>query len=172
MVKSVNERVILGIDPGYAILGYGVISAVGNRLKIIDYGVVETRKEETFPERLDRLFTATKLLIRKYKPDCVAFEELFFARNTKTAMYVSAARGVSVLAAQQEGLPLYEYTPMQIKQSVCGNGHADKKQVQEMVKRLLGLEKIPKPDDAADGIAAAICHSGQIGASCEGFRIS
>lgn len=167
-----NEKIILGIDPGYAILGYGVIKACGNMLKVIDYGVVETVKSETFPARLDKLYTATKLLIRKYKPDCVAFEELFFARNTKTALYVSAARGVSILAAQQEALPLYEYTPMQIKQAVCGNGHADKTQVQEMVKNLLGLSRIPKPDDAADGLAAAICHSGQLGASAEDFRIS
>lgn len=167
-----NERTILGIDPGYAILGYGVIRACGSKMTVLDYGVATTSKDETFPERLDRLYVATKLLIRKYNPECVAFEELFFARNTKTALYVSAARGVSILAAQQEGLPLYEYTPMQIKQAVCGNGHADKSQVQEMVKQLLHLNEIPKPDDAADGLAAAICHSGQIGVSAENFRIS
>ena len=171
MADSTKKRIILGIDPGYAILGYGVISLQGNKMQVMDYGVVETVKEEKFPERLDRLYTATKLLIRKFTPDCVVFEELFFARNTKTAMYVASARGVTVLAAQQENLPLYEYTPMQIKQAVCGNGHADKKQVQEMVKRLLGLEKIPRPDDAADGLAAAICHSGQFGMSAEEFRI-
>lgn len=170
-MNKAKERVVLGIDPGYAILGYGVLSVTGNKMTVLDYGVVETKKEETFPVRLDKLYTATKLLIEKFRPDCVAFEELFFARNTKTAMYVSAARGVCVLAAQQEGLPLYEYTPMQIKQAVCGNGHADKKQVQEMVKRLLGLEKIPKPDDAADGLAASICHCGQMGLSQEEFRI-
>ena len=171
MTKTEAKRVILGIDPGYAILGYGALCCVGNKLTVLDYGVCETTKDETFPARLDKLYTATKLLIRKFEPDCVAFEELFFARNTKTALYVSAARGVSILAAQQEGLPLYEYTPMQIKQAVCGNGHADKKQVQLMVKNLLGLKSIPKPDDAADGLAAAICHSGQIGLSAEEFRI-
>lgn len=171
-MDKTGEKIILGIDPGYAILGYGVIAANGNKLRVIDYGVVETTKEETFPVRLDKLYTATRLLIKKYKPECVAFEELFFARNTKTALYVSAARGVSILAAQQEAKPLYEYTPMQIKLAVCGNGHADKKQIQEMVKRLLNLDKIPKPDDAADGLAAAICHSGQLGLSCEQFRIS
>ena len=171
-MNVLNRRVILGIDPGYAILGYGAIAVTGNKIHVLDYGVVETTKDDTFPVRLDKLYTATKLLIRKFEPDCVAFEELFFARNTKTALYVSAARGVTVLAAQQEGKPLYEYTPMQIKLAVCGNGHAEKKQIQEMVKRLLGLEKIPKPDDAADGLAAAICHTGQIGASCEEFRIS
>lgn len=161
----------MGIDPGYAILGFGVIEMCGNSMRPLDYGVAETTKENTFPERLDKLYTATKLLITKYKPDCVAFEELFFARNTKTALYVSAARGVSILAAQQEGVPLYEYTPMQIKQAVCGNGHADKTQVQEMVKYLLGLSKVPKPDDAADGLAAAICHAGQMGTAAEEYRI-
>ena len=171
MIKTDTKKIILGIDPGYAILGYGALSVTGNKLTVIDYGVCETTKDETFPARLDKLYTATKLLIRKFEPDCVAFEELFFARNTKTALYVSAARGVSILAAQQEGLPLYEYTPMQIKQAVCGNGHADKKQVQMMVKNLLGLRSVPKPDDAADGLAAAICHSGQIGPAAEDFRI-
>ena len=172
MKNNLTEKVILGIDPGYAILGYGVLSVSGNMLHVQDYGVCETTKDDTFPARLDKLYTATKLLIHKYKPDCVAFEELFFARNTKTAMFVSAARGVTVLAAQQEGCALYEYTPMQIKQAVCGNGHADKAQIQAMVKNLLGLKQIPKPDDAADGLAVAICHSGQIGQAAEDFRIS
>lgn len=166
-----KKRVVLGIDPGYAILGYGAIEACGNRLKLIDYGVIETDIKHSFPQRLEYLYMQTKLLCERISPDCIVFEELFFSRNTKTAMQVSAARGTCLLAAYQTCLPLYEYTPMQIKSAVCGNGHAEKKQVQEMVRRLLNMDKIPKPDDAADGLAAAICHAGLIGLATEQFRI-
>ena len=144
--------IILGIDPGYAILGYGAVEAERGKIRVIDYGVVETTPKMTFPERLERLYAGTKLLLERYRPDHVAFEELFFYRNTTTALQVAAARGVAITAAQQAGLPLYEYTPMQIKQSVTGDGHADKLQMQTMVKLLLKLQKIPKPDDAADAL--------------------
>ena len=151
--------IILGIDPGYAILGYGVIEADGRRIKPLDYGVVETKTKEPFPERLEKLYRGLCQLTTCYRPDCVAFEELFFYRNVTTALQVGAGRGVALLAAQQSGVPLYEYTPMQIKLAVTGNGHADKKQVQQMTKMLLNLEKIPKPDDTADALAIAVCHA-------------
>ena len=163
--------IILGIDPGYTILGYGVISTQGVRSKAIDYGVIETVAHNPFPERLERLYIGTNELIKLYKPDHVAFEELFFARNTTTALQVAAARGIALLAAQQAGLPLYEYTPMQIKSAVSGNGHADKKQVQQMIKLLLSLSSVPKPDDAADALAAALCHANTAGPAAETFRI-
>ena len=162
---------ILGIDPGYAILGYGVIDAVGTRLSVVDYGVIETTPDEALPERLKRLYDGTRALISRFSPEQAVFEELFFYRNTTTAFAVGAGRGVAILASQQAGLPLYEYTPMQIKLAVTGDGHADKRAVQRMVKLLLGLERTPKPDDAADALAAAICHGGTIGPAAEEFRI-
>lgn len=162
---------ILGIDPGYAIMGYGVIDSMGGSLKAIDYGVVETTADEPLPERLEKLYAGVRQLIDMYHPDCAVFEELFFYRNTTTAIAVGSGRGVALLAAQQRGIPLYEYTPMQIKLSVTGNGHADKTQVQHMIKSLLCLKSIPKPDDAADALAAAVCHSSTIGPAAESFRI-
>ncbi|MBQ9832596.1 MAG: crossover junction endodeoxyribonuclease RuvC, partial [Clostridia bacterium] len=142
--------IILGIDPGYAILGYGIVSVNNNKVKPVDYGVIETASTEPFPQRLQKLYRGVNQLIEIYKPEQVAFEELFFARNVTTALSVGAGRGVAILAAQQAGLPLYEYTPMQIKLAVTGSGRADKKQMQAMVKLLLALKDIPKPDDAAD----------------------
>lgn len=163
--------IVLGIDPGYAILGYGVIEAEGTKLRAIDCGVIETKPDMRFPERLERLFAGTRALIERFRPDHIAFEELFFYRNTTTALQVAAARGVAILAAQQAGLPLYEYTPMQIKLSVTGDGHADKLQMQSMVKLLLRLQKVPKPDDAADALGVAICHANAIGPGMDEFRI-
>ncbi len=164
--------VILGIDPGYAIMGYGAIEAVGPRLTPIDFGVVETKADMPFPERLERLYLGMRQLVGLYQPEHVAFEELFFYRNVTTAIQVGAGRGVALLAAQQGGLPLYEYTPMQIKLSVTGSGHADKQQVQHMVRVLLALKEIPRPDDAADALAAAICHANTaFGPAAEEFRI-
>ncbi len=164
--------VILGIDPGYAILGYGVLESQGVSLKAIDCGVIETFSDMPFPERLERLYAGTRQLLAMYQPDHVVFEELFFYRNVTTAIQVGAGRGVALLAAQQSGLPLYEYTPMQIKLAVTGNGHADKKQVQQMVRVLLNLKSVPKPDDAADALAAAICHANTAGGPAgEEYRI-
>ena len=162
---------ILGIDPGYAILGYGVVDATGTKLTAVDYGVIETSSSERLPARLNRLYDGTRTLIERVQPDCAVFEELFFYRNTTTALAVGAGRGVSILAAEQAGLPLYEYTPMQIKLAVTGNGHADKRAVQQMVKMLLSLSAPPKPDDAADAVAAAICHGCTIGPAAEEYRI-
>jgi len=162
---------ILGIDPGYAILGYGIVDVCGTKLTAVDYGVIETSSSERLPARLNRLYDGTRTLIERFQPDCAVFEELFFYRNTTTALAVGAGRGVSILAAEQAGIPLYEYTPMQIKLAVTGNGHADKRAVQQMVKMLLSLSAAPKPDDAADAVAAAICHGCTIGPAAEEYRI-
>lgn len=162
---------ILGVDPGYAILGYGIIETEGSKKRPVDFGVIETAVKEPFPERLERLYLGMKQLFQMYKIDQVAFEELFFYRNTTTALQVGAARGVALLAAQQASLPLYEYTPMQVKLAVSGNGHADKAQVQQMVRLLLSLKTIPKPDDAADALAVAICHANTIGPAAQQFLI-
>ncbi len=162
---------ILGIDPGYAILGYGVVETAGTKLTAVDFGVIETTPDEALPQRLEKLYDGTRTLIDRFRPDQAVFEELFFYRNTTTAFAVGAGRGVAILASQQAGLPLYEYTPMQIKLAVTGNGHADKRAVQQMVKLLLALERTPQPDDAADALAAAICHGSTIGPAAEEFRI-
>ncbi|MEG1524867.1 MAG: crossover junction endodeoxyribonuclease RuvC [Clostridia bacterium] len=162
---------ILGIDPGYAILGYGVIESDKNILCPVDYGVIETTPNEAFPRRLEKLYDGTKQLMAMFSPDVAIFEELFFYRNTTTALSVGAGRGIAILVAQQARLPIYEYTPMQIKLAVTGNGHADKLAVQTMVKMLLSLKTLPKPDDAADALAAAICHGSTIGPAAEDYRI-
>ena len=162
---------ILGIDPGYAILGYGVVDASGTKLTAVDFGVIETTPDERMPARLKRLYDGTRALIERFQPEHAVFEELFFYRNTTTALGVGAGRGVAILAAEQAGIPLYEYTPMQIKLAVTGNGHADKRAVQQMVRMLLALSCPPKPDDAADALAAAICHGCTIGPAAEEYRI-
>ncbi len=162
---------ILGIDPGYAIMGYGVVEKNGQSIVPIDFGVVETDKNAPFPERLERLYLGTRQLCELFKPDMAAFEELFFYHNITTAISVGSGRGVSLLAVQQTGIPMYEFTPMEIKQSVCGNGHADKKQVQQMIRVLLGLKTEPKPDDAADALAAALCLAFHAGPAQEEYRI-
>ena len=150
--------IILGIDPGMAIVGYGVIEGNNNTLKAIDYGAITTPSTMETPQRLVTIYDAVQELIVRYQPDEVAIEELFFNKNVKTALTVGHARGVAVLAAAKTGLDLYEYTPLQVKQSVVGYGRAEKAQVQQMVKILLNLKEIPKPDDAADALAVAICH--------------
>ena len=162
--------IILGIDPGYAILGYGAVEAERGKIRVIDYGVVETTPKMTFPERLERLYAGTKLLLERYRPDHVAFEELFFSKNVTTGIQVGGARGVALVACQEYTDNLFEYTPMQIKQAVVGYGGADKHQVQMMVRMLLGIREIPKPDDAADAVACAITHA-HAGAGREHFRI-
>lgn len=152
--------VILGIDPGYAIVGFGVIEKdERGRLRVIDYGTIETPKEEAFPVRLAIIADGMKKLIDKYKPDEIAIEELFFNNNITTGIQVAEARGVLLCTAVQECGALYEYTPLQIKQAITGNGRAEKKQVQYMTVAILGLKSIPKPDDAADALAAALCHA-------------
>ena len=148
---------ILGIDPGYNIIGYGVIETQG--CKVIDYGVITTPKNMPISQRLHTIYQATCELMETFKPDEVAFEELFFNTNTTTAIPVAEARGVLIVACKQYVDRLFEYTPLQIKQALTGNGRAEKKQVQFMVKNILGLNAVPKPDDAADALAVALCHS-------------
>ena len=150
--------IILGIDPGYALMGWGVVESGGSRMRLINYGCIETKAGVPMQNRLRALQLGVRDLLTMYKPDDVAFEELFLARNVTTALMVGAARGAAIIAAAEYTDNLYEYTPMQIKQAVTGNGRADKKAVQQMVKLLLKLDEIPKPDDAADAIACAITH--------------
>ena len=149
---------ILGIDPGYGIVGYGIIDS-GTKIDVVDYGVVSTPKEMTLPDRLEVIYSSLTSLINSYKPDVVAVEELFYFKNQTTVIPVAEARGVILLACKKSGVPIFEYTPLQIKQGLTGVGRAEKAQVQFMVKSILGLEKVPKPDDAADALAVAICHS-------------
>ncbi len=151
--------IILGIDPGYATVGYGVIEYNGNSFRTIDYGAVTSPANLSFPRRLEMVYDGICELCEKFKPDAVSVEELFFNTNLKTGIAVSHGRGVILLAIKKCNIPFYEYTPLQVKQSVVGYGRAEKKQVMIMTKTLLGLEKIPKPDDAADALALAICHA-------------
>lgn len=149
---------ILGIDPGYAIMGYGIIDVEGNHFKPVHYGSLLTEAHTYMPDRLKALYNGLMEIIAEYEPDEIAIEELFFNSNAKTAIMVGQARGVAVLACANSGIPIYEYTPLQIKQGLVGYGRADKKQIQAMVKMMLGLREVPKPDDTADALAAAICH--------------
>ena len=150
--------IILGIDPGIAIVGYGVIECSGNSFKALEYGAIITEAGTPFPDRLKIIYEELSCIIDEYKPQDLAIEELFFNKNVKTAIKVGQARGVEILAAVNKGLEIYEYTPLQIKQGVVGYGRAEKFQVQEMVKLLLNLKEIPKPDDVADALAVALCH--------------
>ena len=149
----------MGIDPGTGILGFGIIEASRGKIALVDAGVIRTPVKEDDAVRLLTIYEELTELITQNKPQMMSVERLFFARNVTTAMTVAQARGVVLLCGQQAGLELHEYTPMQIKQATTGYGKADKKQMQEMVKVLLGLEEIPRPDDAADALAAAITHS-------------
>ena len=151
--------IILGIDPGLATLGYGVIEADGQKRRLIQFGTLTTPAGQPMPQRLRAIFQGMNQLMDIYKPDDVAFEELFFSKNITTGMAVSAARGVALVAVVQRTDNLYEYTPMQIKQAVTGYGGADKHQVQQMVKMLLHIKDIARPDDAADALAVALTHA-------------
>lgn len=151
--------IILGIDPGYAIVGYGVIEYKGNHFKVLDYGAVTTQAHTDFNVRILHIYNELVNIIKIHQPEAMAIEKLFFNTNAKTAIDVAQARGVILLAAEQRGIRIFEYTPLQVKQSVVGYGRAEKKQVQEMTRLLLNLEKIPKPDDTADALAMAICHA-------------
>ena len=151
--------IILGIDPGYAIIGYGVLDFEKGKFRILDYGSITTKSTMEFSMRLKRIYMGIQELIDKYKPDSVAVEKLFFNKNTKTALKVGHGRGVVLLGGAMNDIDVFEYTPLQVKQAVCGYGRADKNQVQQMVKMLLGLKEVPKPDDTADALAVAICHA-------------
>lgn len=150
---------ILGIDPGTGILGFGVIDVAKGKATLVDAGVIRTPVHEDDAIRLQTIFDELTEIISDTKPQQMSVEKLFFAKNVTTAMTVAQARGVVLLCGKQAGLEIFEYTPMQIKQSVTGYGKAEKKQIQEMVRVILGLKEIPKPDDAADALAAALTHS-------------
>jgi len=151
---------IIGIDPGTGILGFGVIDVDARRTQLVDAGVIRTPVHEDDAVRLQTIYEELTDIIMQTKPTVMSVEKLFFARNVTTAMTVAQARGVVLLCGKQAGLTLFEYTPMQIKQAVTGYGKADKKQMQEMVRVLLKLDRIPQPDDAADALAAALTHAG------------
>ena len=157
--------VILGIDPGFATVGFGVIDYVGNHFRVLDYGVMTTPAHTPFSDRLAGLYEQVTELLQRYKPDAVSIEELFFNTNITTGIQVAHARGVLVLGARQQNIPIYEYTPLQVKQAITGYGRAEKRQVMEMIRMFLNLDKIPRPDDAADALALAICHAHSAGSS-------
>ena len=151
--------IILGIDPGTATTGFGIIRVVGNSIKPVDYGIIGTPPGVPMEQRLVMIYEQINQIIQTWKPEQVAIEELFFNKNITTGITVGQARGVLLLACAQNGLEVHEYTPLQVKQALVGNGRAEKKQVQFMVKTFLGLREVPKPDDAADALAIAICHT-------------
>ena len=150
---------ILGIDPGIATVGFGAIEADGGNCRLIRYGVISTPPKTRLSLRLSQIHSDVTSLIDYFQPDAIAIEELFFNTNLKTGISVAHGRGVTLLAGEQRGVPMFEYTPLQVKQAVAGYGRAEKKQVMDMVMRLLKLDTVPRPDDAADALAIAICHS-------------
>lgn len=150
---------ILGIDPGYAIVGVGVIEYNGRQFKTLDYGAITTPAGQPFSDRLLMIYEQMQQVIMMYKPDAMSVEKLYFNTNTTTAIDVAQARGVILLSSRQAGVPVYEYTPLQVKQAVVGYGRAEKRQVIEMTKKILSLSKTPHPDDVADALAIAICHA-------------
>lgn len=157
---TIDIVIIVGFDPGLATLGYGVIEKTEKtKPKMVDYGIISTPKEENLAARLCLIEKGVKQIIEKFRPDEIAVEELFFAKNVTTGINVAHARGVLLLTAVKECAKLYEYTPLQIKQALTGYGRAEKRQIQAMVKNTLGLKGIPRPDDAADALAVALCHA-------------
>ena len=161
--------IILGIDPGYAIVGYGVVELVRTRYRVLDCGVITTPAKIPIENRLLSIHKEMTNLIERFNPDCMSIEELFFNSNHTTAIPCAEARGVILLAAKQKGLDIFEYTQLQVKQSVVGYGRAEKRQVIAMVTTILGLSKPPKPDDAADALAIAVCHGNSAGSALSGY---
>ncbi len=149
---------VLGLDPGTATTGYGLVQSAGSRKEMIAYGVLETSSQMLLPERLSKIGRDLDSVIQQYQPDTVAIEQIFYHSNAKTVIPVAQSRGVLIYVAVNAGLPVAEYTPLQVKQAITGYGKADKKQVQAMVKQILSLSAVPRPDDAADALAIAVCH--------------
>jgi crossover junction endodeoxyribonuclease RuvC len=149
---------VLGIDPGTAITGYGLVRETEEGLVLVDCGVITTTPDQPLPVRLQGVYHGLADIARRHQPDAAAVEELFFSRNARTALSVGHARGVALLALAEAGLPVYEYKPLQVKQAIAGYGGAEKQQVQQMVSLLLNLDEVPRPDDAADAVAVAVCH--------------
>ncbi|OJU14303.1 MAG: crossover junction endodeoxyribonuclease RuvC [Clostridiales bacterium 43-6] len=165
--------IILGLDPGYAIVGFGVVKYMGNKFTVLDFGAITTNKDEEFTSRLGQVYDGVSFLLDKWKPASMAVEQLFYGTNSTTAIGVAQARGCVLLAAKKHNVAIGEYTPLQVKQAVTGYGKAEKSQVMEMTKLLLHLDHIPKPDDAADALAVAICHAhtgGSLMANMKGLR--
>ena len=162
--------IIMGIDPGFAITGFGIVKYEGNKFSVIDYGAITTEASMNLPLRLLLLNNRLEELIQLHKPDAISVEELFFNKNIKTALTVGHGRGVAILSAAKSGIDLFEYTPLQVKQSVVGYGRAEKTQVQQMVKMILNLPSIPKPDDVADALAVAVCHAHSYKMTSYGLR--
>lgn len=150
---------IIGIDPGYAIVGYGLLDYTASKFTVLEYGAITTHKDTPFERRLCEIYNDYCYILDKWKPDALSIERLYFNSNQKTAIDVAQARGIIIMATAQHGIAINEYTPLQVKQAVVGYGKAVKKQVQEMTKKILGLESVPKPDDTADAVAMAICHA-------------
>lgn len=163
--------IILGIDPGYAILGYGIVNVQSGKFKALDYGAITTKANSNFLSRLEFIFDSLNVIISKHRIDALAIEKLYFQNNQKTAIQVAQARGVTLLSAQKNKIPVFEYTPLQVKTAVTGYGKADKKQVMEMTKRFLSLKEVPKPDDTADALAIALCHAQTSGARFRSIMI-
>jgi crossover junction endodeoxyribonuclease RuvC len=159
---------VIGVDPGTAITGYGIIELQGNRLTVVAYDCITTQAGLPMPFRLQHLYRQLELVLKLYQPQQFAVEELFFNKNARTALAVGQARGVALLAAVNAGLTVAEYTPLEVKQAVVGYGRAAKEQVQYMVRALLCLPEIPRPDDVADALAVAICHAHRLG--CQGTK--
>ena len=162
--------IVLGIDPGYAIVGWGVVDFKNNTHRPVAFGTITTEAHTDFNERLKQIYDDTVELISRSKPDALSIEKLYFNTNTTTAIYVAEARGVILLAARQADVPVYEYTPLQVKTAVTGYGKALKPQVMEMTRRLLHLKEVPKPDDTADALAVAICHAHSAGSLSEKLK--
>lgn len=162
--------IILGLDPGYAIVGYGVIEYKANKFNVIDYGAITTSKDNELNDRLLQIYNELCVILDKYRPEALSIEQLFFNTNATTAIGVAEARGICILAAKQRGMDIAEYTPLQVKQSVTGYGKAIKQQVQEMTRMLLNLRAVPKPDDTADALAVAICHAHSAGSLAERLK--
>lgn len=156
-----GKQIILGIDPGIADTGFGIIAAEGSRLECLDYGSIKTKAGLNLADRLLTLNDELTRIIKRHQPQYLGVEQLFFCKNVKTALVVGQARGVVLLVARQNGLPIFEFTPLQVKQAISTYGKADKQQVQRMVKMILNLKELPKPDDAADALAIAICAANQ-----------
>ena len=161
--------IVLGIDPGYAIVGYGIIEMKGNRYRTLEHGAVTTKAGVDFNRRLEIIFDGMTEIFARYRPDAVSVEKLYFSNNKTTGIGVAEARGVILLAAQKAGVPVVEYTPVQVKLAVTGYGKALKPQVMEMTRRLLCLKAVPKPDDTADALAVAICHCQASGTALRQF---
>lgn len=156
---------ILGIDPGYAIVGYGVVKFEGNKFTPVTYGAITTPANMPFVKRLDIIFNEMTKILNTYKIEAMSIEKLFFNTNTTTAIDVAQARGVIILSAERSNVPIFEYTPLQVKSAVTGYGKAEKKQIMEMTRMILGLKSVPKPDDTADALALAVCHAHSAGST-------